>query len=229
MALSVALCTMSASADSHLSYLHLYLYLSPTLVPLGDGYLVKEGNFAHGNWTLDPKISVLPLEKSSRGMLRARGNGLQMCFDSQNASYVLDTPYNPPHVDTLGLVGPFARLPDDAAPTNPTVQLYLRPTIATRNAACPWGDLSCVRHYYDPMAPPGDTVLTCKHFSVQLPVQADQDRCLSHQLDYTFTKVGLNDKSNPWATTKDYYAPNAAYFRACFEGIDPAEPIAKVI
>jgi hypothetical protein len=190
----------------------------------GEGYLLREGNFAHGNWTLDPALAALPLEKSSGGLLRAKGNGLQMCFDAMNKSYVLDTPYNPPHVDTLPQVGPFVLLPDNGPPTGQT-QLFLRATTATRNQACPWSDLACVRQYEDLGS---NTLLSCRHFAVRLPVASDTERCMANRLPYTFDSIGLNNASNPWSTTKDYYASNAEYWRACFEGIDPAEPIAKV-
>ena len=35
------------------------------------------------------------------------------------------------------------------------------------------------------------------------------------------------DKANIWATTKDYEASYARYFRPCFEGIDPSDKYAK--
>merc|ERR1711998_402505 len=82
-----------------------------------DGYVVERGNFGKGNWSINASLASLPGEKKHGALLRATGNGLQMCLDPKGRSWTLDTPYNPPHVDSLTVVGPFTYLPSDGPPS----------------------------------------------------------------------------------------------------------------
>jgi len=206
-------------------------YLGPRTGLKQDGYVLKEGNFAQGKWPIHlmPPLS-LPGEVQSGALLRAQGNGVQMCFDDSTPpkSYVLDTPYNPRDVDHQKIVGPFRYLPGDGPPAADV--LYLSPRASNLQSNCSsWESLTCNR-YYDSLTPnTPKTTLRCQHFATTMPSQKDYDRCQSLP-NYTTkdgSKLGLLDPKNPFATTKDYSNSFVATFRACFEGIDPSEPIAK--
>jgi hypothetical protein len=207
-------------------------YLGPRTGLKQDGYVLKEGNFAQGKWQIHltpPGKGSLPGEVQSGALLRAQGNGVQMCFDDSTPpnSYVLDTPYNPRDVDHQKIVGPFRYLPGDGPPAADV--LYLSPRASNLQSTCSsWESLTCNR-YYDSLTPNTSKTLRCQHFATTMPSQKDYDRCQSLP-NYTTkdgSKLGLLDPKNPFATTKDYSNSFVATFRACFEGIDPSEPIAK--
>ena len=102
---------------------------------LDDEYVVHDGNFRKGTcsnqhysggrlvdawfpglWRVDPEFASFPAEITHEALLRTHGNGLQMCLDAANRSFVLDCPFNPPDVDHAVSVGPFTYLPDDGPP-----------------------------------------------------------------------------------------------------------------
>ena len=95
-----------------------------------------------------------------------------------------------------------------------------------------WQRLGCDR-FYNPIPhsnlSKAVTKLRCQHYATTMPTEADYAKC-SKLPDYTTldkNKLGLIDPSNYWATTKDYFNKMSDGFRACFEGIDPTDPLAK--
>lgn len=213
-------------------------YLGPNTGLQQQGYVVKEGNFREGIWKLDPRLTTQLIEKQTLSMMRANGNGLQMCVevDDESRSWVLDTPFNHRDVDQQGVAGIFTFLPDDGPPaTSRESNVFLKPRAS--NLRCDWEDLNCTRYYVpltgDDRAESGTLAggngLRCKHFAAQHPTQADYDKC-NPLLQYSTnqaSQLGLIDPNNPFATTKGYSMSPMKYFRACFEGVDASVEIAK--
>jgi len=198
-------------------------YLGPRAGSPAAGYVLVDGNFGRGNWTIDKSLASLGVEKTTLSLARSPGNGLQMCEDTAGNSWMLDTIYNPRNVDNTYLVGPFRKLSPVAPPTDTLKYLHPKPG----NVEVDWESLTGQRQYVDDLSNPTMT-LTCNHFATTLPTEKDYTRC--SKLPYTekdASKLGLIDTNNIWATTKDYSVSYSEFFRACFEGIDPADRIAK--
>ena len=78
-----------ANVDSTASMFSLD-YMGPQTGLHQEGYVIKRGNFGQGKWTIQKSLRTLPEEHNTGAILRAPGNGLQMCFDQHNNSYVLE-------------------------------------------------------------------------------------------------------------------------------------------
>lgn len=65
-------------------------YMGPQAGLQQHQYVLKEGNFREGKWKITKDLQFLQQEKSFGGILRAPGNGLQMCFDQDQNSYFLE-------------------------------------------------------------------------------------------------------------------------------------------
>ena len=198
-------------------------YMGPRGGRAEDGFILYEGNFARGNWTL--AVTTLPEEKATSSLLRTPGHGLQMCEDIASSGrdlWLLDTKYNSRDVDKNRLAGPFVYLPPDGPPSNTTK--FLQPDPA--NNFVDWEDLSGVRKYTDTDS---NMSLRCNHYAALLPTEADYTRCdkLHSYTTRDKNKLGDIEPNNPFATTKDFNNSNSVYWRACFEGIDPGDRIAK--
>jgi len=187
---------------------------------LDDEYVVHDGNFRKGLWRVDPEFASFPAEITHEALLRTHGNGLQMCLDAANRSFVLDCPFNPPDVDHAVSVGPFTYLPDDGPPAKG--YYFMQPDPG--NLQCKWASLNCTRFYHNATL---NTTLQCRHYAVRLPSPSDDARCFKQLLPYSTGAVGNNSAVNPWVTTKDYYKSFTQDFRPCFEGINPSDHYAK--
>ena len=194
-------------------------YLGPAVGNVQHNYQVEEGNFRGAEWKIDPRFASLPSEQETGTIMRAKGNGLQMCVENEGSNqerlYFLDTPDNPPDVDTQSSVGPFINLVDTGPPNSDPQfpPLFLQPS--PRNTECTWADLDCDRFYTTANQ---SRSLRCRHYAATIPTQADYDRC-SNLPDYSSmspSDFGLNDP-NPFATSKDYFNSYTTTFRACFE------------
>lgn len=150
------------------------------------------------------------------------------------------TAENHPDISHRDVVGPFHWLGVEGAPPASvalTTDVFMKPRRSNlvncdQNS---WTKLKCDR-FYD--AVPDSNVsrsvktLRCQHYATTLPTDADYNRC-SRLPKYTTldkSKLGTSDpdqKFNGWATTKDYYNSYEDHFRACFEGIDPSDVLAK--
>ena len=93
-----------------------------------------------------------------------------------------------------------------------------------------WTKLACDR-YYDALNGTGLSAsvkfLRCQHYATTLPTSADYDRCQKLPKYTTTDASKLGPGDNPFATAKDYSNSYTDFFRACFEGIDPSDTLAK--
>ena len=143
-------------------------YLGPRAGSPAAGYVLVDGNFGRGNWTIDKSLASLGVEKTTLSLARSPGNGLQMCEDAAGNSWMLDTIYNPRNVDNTYLVGPFRKLSPVAPPTDTLKYLHPKPG----NVEVDWESLTGQRQYVDDLRNPTMT-LTCNHFATTLPTEKD--------------------------------------------------------
>ena len=65
-------------------------YMGPRAGLQQQQYVLKEGNFREGKWVISEPFRFLYEEKQFGSLVRAPGNGVQMCFDENKNSYFLE-------------------------------------------------------------------------------------------------------------------------------------------
>lgn len=165
-----------------------------------NGYVLQDGHLrAEAGFPIFANASTWPQASAQGAIVRAPGNGIQMCLDENNESYVLESIFNFPDQDTtLDPVGPFISLPEGQAPVMTDWML----TPDASNINCAWDDGNCLRTYTNLTL---GVTMTCKHFAHRLPNVADQEACTNPLLPYL-----LDDMTA---------IPTVSY-RPCLEGQD---------